>query len=258
MKSIHYPSLPVHTERAAKNAFSDGNIYLDMGDDLDTLFAGINFDIMDAYGDRSLSFLLMLTMVTVLQFIERLSDRQVLETVRTRLDWKYALHLPLDFPGINLADLAEFRDRLQHNKTEQDFFQTVLNRVKIFGFWENVNMEVTTFMVMNMIDQINRMTEIVTAMQVALETLASKYPEFLRSASLPYWYGRYSQDGTLYRSLNTEQAFDSVFHMVRSDISHLLKELTESSIPEISLLPEIRALYQFSGCKYCALACEEA
>src|SRR6516225_4862642 len=42
-----------------------------------------------------------LALVTVLQRAENLTDRMAAEQVRTRLDWKYLLGLPLDDPGFD-------------------------------------------------------------------------------------------------------------------------------------------------------------
>ena len=44
--------------------------------------------------------------------MEKLPDRQAAEAVRIRLDWKYALHLPLTYTGFDYRVLSEFRDRL--------------------------------------------------------------------------------------------------------------------------------------------------
>jgi hypothetical protein len=46
------------------------------------------------------------TLVTVLQAIEGLTDRQAAEAVRTRIDWLYALALPLDEPGFDYSILC--------------------------------------------------------------------------------------------------------------------------------------------------------
>ena len=43
---------------------------------------------------------------------EGISDRQAAEAVRARIDWKYALHLPLEHEGFDFSVLSEFRDRL--------------------------------------------------------------------------------------------------------------------------------------------------
>src|SRR5215472_11355792 len=53
-----------------------------------------------------------LALVTVLQAIEGLTDRQAAEAVRTRIDWLYALALPLDEPGFDYTILSDFRERL--------------------------------------------------------------------------------------------------------------------------------------------------
>jgi len=43
----------------------------------------------------------MLALVTILQFVENLTDRQVAEAVARRVDWKYALGLELADPGFD-------------------------------------------------------------------------------------------------------------------------------------------------------------
>jgi transposase len=52
-----------------------------------------------------------LALVSVMQFAENLSDRQEAFAVRARIDWKYALSLPLDESGFHYSVLSEFRDR---------------------------------------------------------------------------------------------------------------------------------------------------
>ena len=58
-------------------------------------------DFAVAYGVRGAPGMspAQLAMVTVLQFTENLTDRQAADAVRGRLDWKYALGLPLDDEG---------------------------------------------------------------------------------------------------------------------------------------------------------------
>ncbi|MFI0944098.1 transposase [Streptomyces sp. NPDC021020] len=48
----------------------------------------------------------------VLQFLLNLSDRQVAEAVRCRIDFKYALAMELEDPGFHHSILSDFRDRL--------------------------------------------------------------------------------------------------------------------------------------------------
>ncbi len=53
-----------------------------------------------------------LAVVLVLQYIEKLTDQQAADAVRTRVDWKYALGLTLDDPGFDASVLSQFRVRL--------------------------------------------------------------------------------------------------------------------------------------------------
>jgi transposase len=48
----------------------------------------------------------ILAFVTVFQFMEKLPDRQAAEAVRIRLDWKYALRLPLTYAGFDYCHFA--------------------------------------------------------------------------------------------------------------------------------------------------------
>ena len=70
-------------------------------------------DLYAAEGKPGLSPII-LAFVSVFQFMENLADRQAVEALRMRLDWKYALHVPLDWlrrAGLNFSVLREFRDR---------------------------------------------------------------------------------------------------------------------------------------------------
>jgi transposase len=44
-----------------------------------------------------------LALVTVMQYMEGLSDRQAAEAVRERIDWKYTLGLELTDPGFDFV-----------------------------------------------------------------------------------------------------------------------------------------------------------
>src|SRR5258708_35408219 len=71
-----------------------------------------------------------LALVTVIQYMEGLSDRQTAEAVRERIDWKYALSLELSDPGFDFSLLSEFRTRLLAVGAESQLLQAPL------GLWE--------------------------------------------------------------------------------------------------------------------------
>ena len=49
------------------------------------------------------------------------------------LDWKYALHLPLDYEGFDFSVLSEFRDRVIRHGAEARLFEGVLRQMQAMG-----------------------------------------------------------------------------------------------------------------------------
>ena len=80
--------VPEGTARVAKAAFRKGNPLLSLRDELGAIFADADFaDLFPRRGQPGLSPGLLAT-VTLMQFLENLSDRQAADAVRARIDWK--------------------------------------------------------------------------------------------------------------------------------------------------------------------------
>ena len=74
-----------------------------------------------------------LALISVMQYIENLSDRQAADAVRGRIDWKYALSLPLDDAGFNFSVLSEFRQRLIAGGKEELLLERILEQLRSQG-----------------------------------------------------------------------------------------------------------------------------
>ena len=95
------PHIPPYTAHAARAAFGPENPYLLIGDRLCCWLEALDGGpLRDTFLDGPRWDDLVLSMVTLFQYIEQVPDREAADAVRTRLDWKYALHLPIDYPGI--------------------------------------------------------------------------------------------------------------------------------------------------------------
>ncbi|MEM6283790.1 MAG: transposase, partial [Chloroflexota bacterium] len=68
-----------------------------------------------------------------MQFMERLSDRQVAQAVKARIDWKYLLALPMDDRGFDHSVLSEFRDRLLKGDAEALLLDAMLMKFREAG-----------------------------------------------------------------------------------------------------------------------------
>jgi transposase len=73
-------------------AFPKGKLYVDLRNEFGALYQDDLF--ADLYGDRGHPVEVApwrLALVTVMQYIEGLTDRQTADAVRRCMDWKYAL-----------------------------------------------------------------------------------------------------------------------------------------------------------------------
>ena len=87
--------LPEDTAQVARAAFPKGNAYLRVYDALGPIYTNPQFTGLFPKDGQPAIAPAQLALVTIFQFAEGLSDRQAADAVRGRIDWKYALCLPL-------------------------------------------------------------------------------------------------------------------------------------------------------------------
>jgi transposase len=126
--------IPEETFKVAKAAFPNGNIYLTLRDTLGTIYDDTTFtNLYPALGQPAESPG-RLALITVMQYLEDLTDRQAADAVRSRIDWKYILGLKLDDPGFDFSVLCEFRQRLLEGKAEALLLDKLLEQCESLGF----------------------------------------------------------------------------------------------------------------------------
>jgi hypothetical protein len=118
-----------------KAAFPKGNLYVD----LRTEFGAIDDDDPCAdlsaknRGRRVEVAPWRVALVTVMQYMEGLSDRQAADAVRRCMDWNYALSLERGDPGFHCTLLHDFRERLGRHERSQQLLDTLLEACKARG-----------------------------------------------------------------------------------------------------------------------------
>ena len=86
-------TVPAQTARIARAAFPKGALCLRIYDELGTIFQDHDFaDLFPPHGQPAQAPF-RLALITILQFLEGLSDRAAADAVRGRIDWKYLLCL---------------------------------------------------------------------------------------------------------------------------------------------------------------------
>jgi len=112
MQPSPLPPVPEETATVAQAAFRRPPACVRLRDELGVLYEDADFAALFPVRGRRALPPWRLALVTVLQFLEGLSDRQAADAVRARIDWKYALSLELGDPGFDYSVLSEFRGRL--------------------------------------------------------------------------------------------------------------------------------------------------
>src|SRR5690348_8092067 len=103
--------IPEETARVARAAYPHGNVYMKMRDALGTIYQDQTFAHLFPQNGRPVEAPWRLAIITVVQFMEDLPDRQAADAVRGRIDLKYLLGLELTDPGFDATVLCEFRKR---------------------------------------------------------------------------------------------------------------------------------------------------
>src|SRR5689334_19428668 len=133
LKPQTIPPVPETTAAVARAAFPKGNTVLRLRDELGPLYQDEQFADLYPCRGQPAAAPWRSALVSVLQFLEDLPDRQAAEAVRGRIDWKYALSLELTDPGFDFSVLSEFRTRLIAGEREAVLLDTVLERLKEAG-----------------------------------------------------------------------------------------------------------------------------
>ena len=183
-----------------------------------------------------------LAFVTAFQFMENLSDRQAADALRLRLDWKYALHLPLDYAGFNFSVLSEFRSRVIKHQAEARVFESVLKQLQALGLIKRRGRQRTdSLAVLTKVRHLSRLERVVETLRLALRALLEEDPEWTRATVPPTWEELYGARCVAERLKEDERA--KLEAAVGQDGQWLLERLQAETTPAaLRALPEVQVL----------------
>ncbi len=186
------PPVPESTARVARAAFRRGNIYIRMRDEFGALFTDEAFAPLFAVRGQPAEAPWRLALVTIMQYVEGLPDRQAADAVRGRIDWKYAVSLELDDAGFDASILCEFRTRLVSGGLEQRMLDLMLEHFRERKLLKAGGRQRTdSTHVLAAIRGVNRLELVGETLRAALNALAVAAPAWLRAHADPAWADRY-------------------------------------------------------------------
>jgi transposase len=241
------PSVPEETRRVARAAFPKGTLCLDIADALGAIYQDSQFTaLFSPLGQPALTPA-RLALVTALQFLEGLSDRQAADAVRGRIDWKFALGLALTDPGFDHTVLSEFRSRLVAGKAERQLLDTLLVRLRDRGLVKARGRQRTdSTHVLAAVRALNRLERIGETLRAALNETAVMAPAWLQTLAPAAWYERYGRRVENYRLPKTDAEREELAAIIGADGQTLLQAIDSraSEQPWLAQIPAVQVLRQ--------------
>jgi transposase len=236
--------IPEQTAAVAQAAFPKGTPIMRMRDAFGSLF--FNSDFAHLYHQEGAPAFspARLALICVFQFAEGLSDAQAAHAVGARLDWKYALALPLTAPPLDSSLLCDFRSRLIDGSAELLLFETLIERFSEQGLLrKRGRMRTDATHVLAAIRTLGRLECLGQTLRLALNTLASLEPAWLRRFVPESWFVTYAQPFTDYRLPEAKDKRIALAEQIGLDGRYLLEQLSDPHAPPALLeLPAVQVL----------------
>src|SRR5919112_6611843 len=241
--------IPAETARVARAAFPKGTVVTRLRDGFSALYRDEDFGgLYPSRGQPALTPW-RLALVTVLQFLENLSDRQAADAVRARIDWKYALGLELTDPGFHFSVLVEFRARLVAGRAEHLLLDKMLERFKQRGLVKARGKQRTdSTHVLAAVHDLHLLELVAETLRATLDDLAAVVPDWLRKVARPAWFERYGRRVEDYRLPKRHEDREALALKVGADGFALLDALDRPDAPgaarEVATVKTLRDVWR--------------
>src|SRR5580765_5679964 len=179
--------------------------------------------------------------VTLLQFMEKVSDRRAAEQVAYHLGWKYALDLELPYEGFHPTVLVYFRDRLEENQAERVIFDGIVELLIELGLIKRAGKQrIDSTHILGYVKEMSRLECAVETLRLGLEELAGvvaagKRPEFWERL-----WTLYVQSEVDWRLSKVER--DSRYRQCGQDMREILDWIDNHDNAKLSEMESIKLL----------------
>src|SRR6266571_734517 len=215
--------IPDLTSRIAHASFPKGTLAMHLRDVLGPIYEDADFADLFPRRGRAAEAPWRLALVTVLQALENLSDRQAAEMVRGRLDWKYALSLPLDHEGFDASILVDFRQRLVANSAQDRLLEPILQVCRQHGWLKAGGKQRTdsTWVIAN-VRGLSSLESVGESLRAALNEIAEVAPDWLLGVIRLDWFDRSVHRFELHRLPKEKSAQETLRTQVGEESWHRL------------------------------------
>jgi transposase len=232
---------PDDIARVGREILAEGDPYRLVGDGVNDFLSLKDFTNLYSKLGRGAICPIILSLISVFLFLENIPDRAAARWAVTRIDWKYALHLPLTWLGFNFSDLSNFRQRLLEHKAERLIFEKVLDWVRSLGFLKKYGKQRSdSTHILGCVERLSRLELVWEAIRVALRAIKAVAPEWYGEMIPAAFHEAYVKRQSDWRLSKGEMKTE--MQKVGSDGFWLLDHLNDSIPPSILALPEVGTL----------------
>jgi transposase len=238
MKTSYNMEIPREILTWGESHLKPDSLYRVVGEQLYTFISWEELHSMYSSTGRPGINPVILSLVTIFQFLEDVPDRVAASFVETRLDWKYALHLPLDDSGFHYSDLCNFRKRLYAHDKATLIFDQLLEKIRSMGYLKKrKHQRSDSTHVLAKVCHLSRLENLSEGLRLALGAIEQSdsiyYQEKLPSSYRERWEVKLND----YRMTDKER--EESLNRIGHDIHWLLNILAGTSFVE---LPEVDVL----------------
>ncbi len=234
--------VPADTAAIGQVLLRTTDVYRQIGDRFDELMPSESiFRPLYSYKGRGAVSPLLLALVTILQMMEKLPDRIAARYVVTRLDWKYALHLPIGYLGFSFTDLHDFRQRLLEHGQERLMFDQVVARLKALGLVkEHGKVRTDATHVVALLNRLSQLELVRESIRMALDALSVVAPDWVNETVPAFFSETYGERQNDYRLSDSKVA--SQLLQAGRDGFWFVAQVERSAPAEARRLPEVGTL----------------
>ena len=234
-------AMPADIAAVGQQVLSAGDPYRVIGEQLADIVDDGQFAALYEATGRAAVWPSVLALVTIFQFLEDLPDREAARQVAVRLDWKYALHLSVEYPGFDFSCLSYFRRRLVEHEASRLVFEAVLTRVRALGFLRKRGKQRTDALaVVGAVRELSQLELVWEALRLALRALGKAAPDWVEQTVPTAFRTQYLERRSDYRLSAAERQTELV--RVGEDAAWLLDQLAASACPALSQLAAVATL----------------
>lgn len=245
-----HTAIPQDTASLGQELLPEDNVYRLTGDEVNEVLDEMD-ELYEMYSvsGRGAVHPFILALVTIFQFLENIPDRVAAEWVVLRIDWKYALHVPLGYQGFHHSTLSNFRKRLVEHHQDRLVFDQVLKWVQSHGFLKKHGKQRTdSTHIIGCVARLSRLQLVWETIRVALCALQERCGEWYAQhipAVFDEMYCKRQSDWQL-----SEAEVKAEMKKAGTDGYWLLDLVTEHGPSIARVLPEVTVLEQVLSQQY--------